>query len=238
MLLFRGAPALSAFRIERLLATIAGFAPSIRGLRADYLHFVDTSRPLTPAERARARTPARLRRLGARRTARTDACSPCHGPARSRRGRRRRPTSRTSAGSTRCAASSAGAVAHRRQRRSAGAGLGRDRRRAARPDDGDVLTHAADAARLFERSAGPARAHRARRPMPRPRSRAANAALGLALSDDEIAYLADVFARARPRSDGRRADDVRAGEQRALPAQDLQCRLASTAARSRARCSR
>ena len=50
MLLFRGAPALSAFRIERLLATIAGIAPAIRGLRADFLHIVDSSRPLTPAE--------------------------------------------------------------------------------------------------------------------------------------------------------------------------------------------
>ena len=48
---------------------------------------------------------------------------------------------------------------------------------------------------------------------------------GLALADDEIDYLVEAFTRARPQPDRRRADDVRAGQQRALPPQDLQRRV-------------
>ena len=64
-------------------------------------------------------------------------------------------------------------------------------------------------------------------------------ALGLALSPRRDRLPASTrFARARPRSDRRRADDVRAGELRALPAQDLQRRLdRRRRARSRSRCS-
>jgi phosphoribosylformylglycinamidine synthase len=68
MLQFRGAPALSAFRIERLLATVAGVAPAVRGLAADYLHFVDVSRLLGPDE-----TRVLERLLDADTAARTDA---------------------------------------------------------------------------------------------------------------------------------------------------------------------
>ena len=50
----------------------------------------------------------------------------------------------------------------------------------------------------------------------------ANATLGLALSDDEIEYLAKSFQRPGARPHRRRADDVRPGQQRALPPQDLQ----------------
>ncbi len=50
MLQFRGAAALSPFRIERLLATLTGIEAAIRGVRAEYLHFVDLSRPLVAAE--------------------------------------------------------------------------------------------------------------------------------------------------------------------------------------------
>ena len=51
---------------------------------------------------------------------------------------------------------------------------------------------------------------------------AANEQFGLALADDEIDYLVRGLPRPRPQPDRRRADDVRAGQQRALPAQDLQ----------------
>ena len=62
---------------------------------------------------------------------------------------------------------------------------------------------------------------------------AANRALGLALSADEIDYLLASFAPPRTRPDRRRADDVRAGQLRALPPQDLQRRTgSSTASRS------
>ena len=50
----------------------------------------------------------------------------------------------------------------------------------------------------------------------------ANGEFGLALSDDEIDYLVDAFKGAGAQPDRRRADDVRAGQQRALPPQDLQ----------------
>ncbi len=52
MLLFEGAPALSTFRLERLLAALKHVEPSVGRLRADYLHFVDLLRPLAPAETA------------------------------------------------------------------------------------------------------------------------------------------------------------------------------------------
>ncbi len=52
----------------------------------------------------------------------------------------------------------------------------------------------------------------------------ANLELGLALAEDEIVYLVDAFHGARAQPDRRRADDVRAGQLRALPPQDLQRR--------------
>jgi len=52
MLLFRGAPALSPFRIERLLAALRRIEPAVRNVAVDYLHFVDTERALTPRETA------------------------------------------------------------------------------------------------------------------------------------------------------------------------------------------
>src|SRR6185295_11896983 len=52
MLLFRGASALSGFRIERLLAALRRLDPAVRGIQVEYVHFVDTERELAPAERA------------------------------------------------------------------------------------------------------------------------------------------------------------------------------------------
>ncbi|MGQ0384588.1 MAG: phosphoribosylformylglycinamidine synthase [Gammaproteobacteria bacterium] len=52
MLLFDGAPALSAFRIDRLLAQARADLPSITGIDVRYLHVVDLARPLTGAESA------------------------------------------------------------------------------------------------------------------------------------------------------------------------------------------
>jgi phosphoribosylformylglycinamidine synthase len=46
--------------------------------------------------------------------------------------------------------------------------------------------------------------------------------LGLALSDDEVDYLVELFLQGAAQSDRRRADDVRASQFRTLPAQDLQ----------------
>ncbi len=52
MLLFRGAPALSSFRIEKLLAALRRIAPAVLDVSVDYLHFVETARALTPDEAA------------------------------------------------------------------------------------------------------------------------------------------------------------------------------------------
>ena len=67
----------------------------------------------------------------------------------------------------------------------------------------------------------------------------ANTEYGLALSDDEIDYLVDAFTQAQAQPERRRADDVRAGQQRTLPAQDLQRALHDRRRRRRnTRCSR
>src|ERR1700736_3351964 len=52
MLQLPGAPALSAFRIAKLLARLATLEPAVRSLEARFIHFVDTARPLELAERA------------------------------------------------------------------------------------------------------------------------------------------------------------------------------------------
>ena len=41
MLRFRGSPALSSFRLEKLLAALRRQIPVIRHVRADFAHFVD-----------------------------------------------------------------------------------------------------------------------------------------------------------------------------------------------------
>jgi len=50
VLLFAGAPALSAFRIERLLAELRAVEPSVTALAVRWLHVVDVERPLAAAE--------------------------------------------------------------------------------------------------------------------------------------------------------------------------------------------
>src|SRR5882757_9699153 len=52
MLQIPGAPALSAFRIAKLLARLATLEPAVKALDARFIHFVDIARPLEPAERA------------------------------------------------------------------------------------------------------------------------------------------------------------------------------------------
>jgi len=58
----------------------------------------------------------------------------------------------------------------------------------------------------------------------------ANTQFGLALADDEIDYLVNAFTSAGPQPHRRGADDVRAGQQRALPPQDLQRRSSPSTA--------
>ena len=51
MLLFRGAPALSSFRIERLLAALRHIEPRVRRVSVEFIHFAETERGLSPGER-------------------------------------------------------------------------------------------------------------------------------------------------------------------------------------------
>src|SRR5215472_11270015 len=50
MLEIPGAPALSAFRIAKLLDRLTSIEPAVRGLAARFVHFADLERPLTGAE--------------------------------------------------------------------------------------------------------------------------------------------------------------------------------------------
>ena len=51
MLEIPGAPALSAFRIAKLLDRLNAIEPGVRGLAARFVHFADLARPLQAAER-------------------------------------------------------------------------------------------------------------------------------------------------------------------------------------------
>ncbi|MBS0376465.1 MAG: phosphoribosylformylglycinamidine synthase [Proteobacteria bacterium] len=52
MLLLPGAPALSPFRLEKLLAALRAIDPRVESLAAHFHHFVDLARPLAAGERA------------------------------------------------------------------------------------------------------------------------------------------------------------------------------------------
>jgi len=51
MLLLRGSPALSPFRLEKLLALVRRAVPTVEHLYAEFVHFADTERALSDAER-------------------------------------------------------------------------------------------------------------------------------------------------------------------------------------------
>ncbi len=52
MLQLPGPPALSAFRIAKLLDRLPALDARVTGLAARFMHFVDLAQPLTGAERA------------------------------------------------------------------------------------------------------------------------------------------------------------------------------------------
>ncbi len=196
MLRFRGAPALSSFRIERLLASLRRIEPGVRAIEAEFIHFVDTARNLEPAELA---VLERLLDADPRDAARSRRRQPVHGPALRDgfalvlQGDRHRPRLRSR---RRAAHRARQGLAHRDRAGAHARGARRARGAAVRPDDRD-----ADARRGARHGSCSRRTRAARSAtscsarIRRPRSRASNAAQGLALSDGEIAYLADVFAR-------------------------------------------
>jgi phosphoribosylformylglycinamidine synthase len=52
MLILRGSPALSSFRLQKLLDGLNGAGLPIRALSAEFVHIVDTTTDLTPAAHA------------------------------------------------------------------------------------------------------------------------------------------------------------------------------------------
>ena len=52
MLILRGAPALSAFRLDKLAQKLAAIDPAIRIQHTEYLHFAELRAPLTPEREA------------------------------------------------------------------------------------------------------------------------------------------------------------------------------------------
>ncbi len=205
--------------------------PKLRGIRTQYWHFVKLARSLTHREREVLDA---LLTYGPEvahgRSARGHPAWSCRGWAPSRHGRPKRPTSRTHAGWTRWSASSAArrfASSWPRVARAGRTGAARAAAADPRPHDrngararwrqADALFHHAEPAAARCRSICSAAVCR--------RSKQANRSMGLALSQDEIAYLRRLLRPHPAQSHRCRADDVRAGQLRALPAQDLQCRL-------------
>ena len=232
MLILPGAPAFSSGRLEKKLAALRARNPEVTAITADHVHFVDAD-DLSSHERTvlgslltygpHRRSPAiegarllvvpRFGTISPWSSKATDIAHIC-GLASVRRIER----------------GIVYTIAGKLPPRSCGA------RAPVRPHDRVVCSSPPKTAQLFVH-AQPKNV--ALRVLAALALEQANRELGLALSADEIDYLRESFARARSRPHRRRADDVRAGEHRALPAQDLQRRLRSSTARSsRARCSR
>ena len=195
MLLLPGAPALSRFRLDKILAALRSLDPRVESLTAHFHHFIDLARPLGPAE---ARVLARLLESDVAPAApsgdphliviprpgtispwsskATDIAHVCGLDAVRRIERGTLYTLRAAGGLNRAQLTALGAVMHDRMTEALGFEL-------------------ADAERLF--------AHEVPRPLERvalgndgrAALRSADARLGLALSSDEIDYLVDAYQR-------------------------------------------
>ncbi|MGE0029991.1 MAG: phosphoribosylformylglycinamidine synthase [Steroidobacteraceae bacterium] len=196
MLLFRGAPALSSFRIERLLAAQRRVMPALDRISVDYLHFVDLRRNLTRAETA---VLERLLDVDRER-------APPDGPGRllltvPRPGTISPWSSKATDIAHVCGLDAVARIERGRAWQiDAGAALSHAEFGAIAaalhdPMTEAVMTDAAEAARLFETHEPRPLAHIALGHDPIAALARANSALGLALSADELAYLAAVFAR-------------------------------------------
>ena len=195
MLSFRGAPALSSFRIERLLAALRRIAPAIRAVHSEFVHFVDTGRELAPGE---LETLERLLDV--------DPAAPPEASGQLLLTVPRPGTVSPWSSKATDIAHVCGLAAVRRIERGkawridAASPLPREALASLAQALFDPMTEALlfereDARRLFETHARGALGHVALGASPRAALARVNEAQGLALSDDEIAYLADVFAR-------------------------------------------
>ena len=234
-----GGSALGPGRLQKRLTAIRRTNPGARALNGNYLHFVDVDGTLTEDE---SRVLSALLTYGPRPTDEAPDAPPW------RSGRRllvvpapRHDLALVVQGDRHRAHLRAGTRAahrarHQLRRRSARSPT---RRRCARALH-DRMTESVLDRPQRRRAACSSTRHRARSSAVAlgatgaARWRSANAELGLALSPDEIDYLVRRLPGAGPRPDRRRADDVRAGEQRALPPQDLQRRLRRSTASAQA----
>jgi len=195
MLRFRGAPALSGFRIEGLLAALRRIEPAVRAVAVDYLHLVDVAREPAPGELAV------LERL-----LDFDAAAASQQPGTLLLTVPRPGTVSPWSSKATDIAHVCGLDAVRRIERGkswridAGEALSRERLAALAAPLFDPMTEvlmldADDAGRLFEIHARGALRQVVLGSDPEGALARVNAELGLALSAGEIAYLADVFAR-------------------------------------------
>ena len=195
MLRFRGAPALSSFRIERLLASLRRIEPGVRAIAAEYVHFVDTTRELAPAEHA---VLERLLDAGGRATSGQGGANLFTVP--------RFGTVSPWASKATDIAHVCGLTAVRRIERGkawhvdAGEALTPDALTALAAPLFDPMTEAlmldaGEASRLFETHPRGALGHIELGADPEAALARVNASQGLALSAGEITYLAEVFAR-------------------------------------------
>src|SRR5688572_5786516 len=195
MLHFRGAPALSSFRIERLLASLRRIEPGVRSVAVEFVHFVDTERELEPAEHAvivrlldadtrpgrgyagaSLFTVPRFGTVSPWSSKATDIAHVCRLTAvrRIERGKAWRIDSDATLGPEALAALAAPLFD---------------------PMTETPMFDAAQARRLFETHPRGALEHVVLGPDPKAALAVVNASQGLALSEGEIAYLADVFKR-------------------------------------------
>jgi phosphoribosylformylglycinamidine synthase len=195
MLRFRGAPALSSFRIEGLLAALRRIEPAVRAVAVEYLHLVDAARELAPGELAV------LERL-----LDFDSGAPPQPPGTPLLTVPRPGTVSPWSSKATDIAHVCGLDAVRRIERGrawridAGEALPRERLAALAAPLFDPMTEAlmldaGEAGRLFETHARGALRRVVLGNDPEGALARVNAEMGLALSAGEIAYLADVFAR-------------------------------------------
>ncbi len=195
MLRYRGAGALSDFRIERLLAALKGIEPAVSAVACEFIHFVDTERELAPGERAVLErlldvadgqapqaagialyTVPRLGTVSPWSSKATDIAHVCGlaGVRRIERGKAWRIAVPDPAGPAALAALAAPLFD---------------------PMTETLLRDGAEGERLFQAHERRPLGHVALGSDPRAALRRANEAMGLALSEGEIGYLADAFAR-------------------------------------------
>jgi len=211
MLILRGSPALSSFRLQKLLDGLVAAGLPARAVGAEFVHVVETSADLTPA----AASPSSINSSPTARAAPpppSPACVQVVAPAPRHHFAvvvRKPPTSPTSAASRPSCASSASSPTPSISAAGRCDSLSRyldtaqlpdAPRQAPRPHDAKRSSATSrPAPRSSATSAAPDEQRSRSSPPAAPPSSSPTQYLGLALADDEIDYLVDAFTTPRPR---------------------------------------